>query len=344
MGIIARPHQADAHCATQRNHTPGGGDDSGLAHFFHAADGQEAHQHLRHTEVTQAPRQHGDDGDDAVVGGRAEHGLARLDELLAGGRVQLGRGHLRAGQVAGDGTQEFHGVVDTARAGHGADEHHREREEHEHALNEVGHHHRQVAAHHGVDEHDHRADDHHDVVVETEQRGEQLAHGHEAAAHVHAEEHQDDHGRDGGDHALLVMETLGEEVRNGDGIVGHYRVAAQSPGHKLPVEIGAERQSDGGPHRVGRTSEVGQARQAHQQPAAHVGGFGAQGREPRPHAAPARKVFLGGGVGAFGVDESDGQHGRKIDDHGQQNPEIVGQLRPSSIMTPSGYRHGRTMC
>ena len=34
-----------------------------------------------------------------------------------------------------------------------------------------------------------------------------------------------------------------------------------------------------------------------------------------------------GGVGAFGVDESDGQHGRKIDDHGQQNPEIVGQLR-----------------
>ena len=29
-------------------------------------------------------------------------------------------------------------------------------------------------------------------------------------------------------------------VRNGDGIVGHYRVAAQSPGHKLPVEIGAE--------------------------------------------------------------------------------------------------------
>ena len=44
--------------------------------------------------------------------------------------------------------------------------------------------------------------------------------------------------------------------------------------------------------------------------------------------APAREVFLGGGVGAFGVDESDGQHGRKIDDHGQQNPEIVGQLRP----------------
>ena len=43
--------------------------------------------------------------------------------------------------------------------------------------------------------------------------------------------------------------------------------------------------------------------------------------------APARKVFLGRGVGAFGVDESDGQHGRKIDDHGQQNPEIVGQLR-----------------
>lgn len=195
-------------------------------------------------------------------------------------------------------------------------------------MNEVGHHHRQVAAHHGVDEHDHRADDHHDVVVETEQRGEQLAHGHEAAAHVHAEEHQDDHGRDGGDHALLVMETLGEEVRNGDGIAGHYRVAAQSPGHKLPVEIGAERQADGGPHRVGRAGEVGQARQAHQQPAAHVGGFGAQGREPRPHAAPARKVFLGGGVGAFGVDESDGQHGRKIDDHGQQNPEIVGQLRP----------------
>ena len=34
--------------------------------------GQEPHEHLRHAEVAQAPRKHGDDGDDAVVGGRAE--------------------------------------------------------------------------------------------------------------------------------------------------------------------------------------------------------------------------------------------------------------------------------
>ena len=195
--------------------------------------------------------------------------------MLTGGRIQLGRGHLRAGEIAGDGAQEFHGVVDAACAGHSADEHHRERKEHEHALNEVGHHHRQIATHHGVDEHDHRADDHHDVVVEAEQRGKQLAHRHEAAAHIHAEEHQDDYGRNSGNHALLVMESLGEEIRNSDGVTGHHRVATQAAGHKFPVEIGTESQADGSPHRIGRAGEVGQARQAHEQPAAHVGGFGA---------------------------------------------------------------------
>ena len=162
------------------------------------------------------------------------------------------------------------------------------------------------------------------MVVPAEQRGEQFADGHEAAADVHAEEHEDDERRDGGDDIAIVMEAFREEVRNGDRVTGNHRVAAQPARDEFPVEVRAERQADRGPHRVGRAGEVGDAGQAHEQPAAHVGGFRAQGREPRPHAAPAREVLSGGGVGPLGIDEADGQHGHEVDDHRHEHPDVFG--------------------
>lgn len=73
--------------------------------------------------------------------------------------------------------------------------------------------------------------------------------GHEAAADVHAEEYEDDERSDGGYDIAIVMEALGEEVRNGDRVAGHHGVAAQTACDEFPVEVRAERQTDGRPHR-----------------------------------------------------------------------------------------------
>lgn len=117
------------------------------------------------------------------------------------------------------------GVVDTTRGGHRAHEDHSQREEHEQALDEVGHHHGQVAADDGIGEHDGRADHHGQMVVPAEQRGEQFADGYEAAADIHAEEHEDDERGNRGDDVLPIVETFGEEVWDGDGITGDHRIA-----------------------------------------------------------------------------------------------------------------------
>lgn len=120
---------------------------------------------------------------------------------------------MRAVEESRNALEEGDGVVDAAGGRHGADEHHGQREEHEQALDEVGHDHGQIAADDGVREHDGGADHHGQVVVPAEQRGEEFADGHEAAADVHAEEYEDDERSDGGYDIAIVMEALGEEVR-----------------------------------------------------------------------------------------------------------------------------------
>ncbi len=255
---------------------------------------------------------------------------------------------MRAVEEARNGLQHRHGVVDAADGRDGADEHHGEREEHEQTLDEVGHDHGQIAADDGVGEHDGRADHHGQVVVPAEQGGEELADRHEAAADVHAEEHEDDQRRDGGDDVLLVVEALGEEVRHGDRVTGHHRIAAQSLGDDLPIEVGADRQSERGPQRIRGTGEVGETGQSHEQPSAHVGSLGAERGQPRSDATPAREVLSRGRVGTFGVHEADRQHGREIDDHGHKNPDVFGNHVPFPLSSntdriSADYRWRKTL-
>ena len=181
---------------------------------------------------------------------------------------------MRAVKESWNAFEEGDGVVDSADGRHGTDEHHGQRKKHEQALDEVGHDHGKIAADQGVGEHDGRTDHHGQVVVPAEQGREEFTDRHEAAADIHAEKYEDDQRRDGGDDVAFVMESFGEEVRNGDRVTCHHGVAAQTPCDELPIEVGAESQAEGRPQRVGGTGEVGDARQTHEQPAAHIGGFG----------------------------------------------------------------------
>ena len=231
---------------------------------------------------------------------------------------------MRAVKEAWNAFEEGDGVVYAADGCDGTDEHHGQREKHEQALDEVSHDHGKIASDHGVGEHDGRADHHGQVVVPAKQGREKFADRHEATADIHAEKYEDDQRRDGGDDVAFVMESFGEEVRNGDRVTCHHGVAAQTACDELPVEVGAESQAEGRPQRVGGTGEVGDARQSHEQPAAHIGGFGAQCRQPWTNASTTREILTSGGIGPLGVDEADGEHGHKIDDHRQQHPKIFG--------------------
>ena len=215
------------------------------------------------------------------------------------------------------------GVFHAAGRRDRADEHGGQREEHEHALNEVGGAHREVAAHEGIEEHDDGADDHHDAVVPAKQRGEQLAHGDEAGRGVDGEEQKDDDRGDGHEDVLRVMEAIGEEVGHRDGVAGLLGVLAQALGHELPVQIGADGQADGRPHGIRRAGEVGHAGQAHEEPPRHIRRFGRQGREPRSQAAAAEEVLLGRRVGALGVHKADDHYYDEVEQHGEYDLHIA---------------------
>ena len=286
------------------------------------ADGEEAREDLRHAEVAQAPGERGDDGDEAVGDGLAEDGHTVLNNLHAVGANDRRGGH-RGGDEAGDIREERRGVLNAASSGDGADEHHDEHEEHEAALHEVGGNHGEVAAHHRVQEDDEGAQSHHGGVVHTEQRVKELPHGHEAAAHVDAEEEHRDEGRDGADDVLVVFEAAVVEARHGDG-VGCLGVLAQALGDELPVEPGADGQADGSPAGLREAGEVRQARQAHEQVAAHVRRLCRQGREPGTDLATAQEVFGCGRVGPLRVHKTDGEHDDEVEDHRQKYEEISG--------------------
>ena len=135
---------------------------------------------MGHAEVAQAPCQHGQGLDKAVIGD------------LAGGNI----GHLHQTQIAGDGT----GVIgDSApAAGHfdAEAQHHDQGDGHDDALDQVGGGHGQEAAHDGIQNDHRRADQHGDHVIEAEQAVEQLADGGEAGGGVGDEEDENDKSGD----------------------------------------------------------------------------------------------------------------------------------------------------
>ena len=171
------------------------------------AHAHEAHEHLRHAEVTKAPGQSRHDGDNAIGAGVGEQRSSVLHDLIAG-LVQNGRGYFGARQEAGDGLQKRHGVVDAARRGHRADEHGHQREEHERSLNEVGRAHRKVPAHERVQKYDERADNHHGRVIPAEERGEQFSAGDKARTGINTEEQEDDDGGNGHEDMLVIVKAI----------------------------------------------------------------------------------------------------------------------------------------
>ena len=128
------------------------------------------------------------------------------------------------------------------------------------------------------------------------------------------------------------MIPLGEEVRHGKGIHSD-AVTPQAAGGDKEIQIGAQRQTDAGPARIGQTGPIGKAGQAHQQIAGHIRGLGAERRHPRTKAAAAEEVCLRVLIGAAGKDDADDDHRQHIQGHGQQMLQICSIHRETPLLT-----------
>ena len=98
-------------------------------------------------------------------------------------------------------------------------------------------------------------------------------------------------------------------------------VPAQALGDDQPVDIGAHGEADGRPRGVGEAAQIRKPRQAHQQPAAHVGRFGAHRGHKRPETAAAEVEIIGGLIFA-GIPDADADDDGQIDNDRNEHADF----------------------
>ena len=251
----------------EANGHPSHGDAAGFLDFFGVLDAHETHQNVGHTEVAEAPGEARNQGDKA--------------DGLAGGGVGK-----EAHQVGVLGVHGVHGSGKSARAGHDNRGNHDDGNEHHGRLDKVGPANGEEAAHEGVAHHHDGAENQSRVVVHAEDGSEELGASHKAGHGVEKEEGENEDGGDNADNALVVAETVREKVGEGDGIAAEVAVLAEPATHDFPVQVGADHETDTDPG-FGKAAHEDGAREAHQKPAAHVGGLCGHGDHPLVHATVA---------------------------------------------------------
>ena len=155
-----------------------------------------------------------------------------------------------------------------------------QRNTHNNTLNQVCGGYGHKTAHDGVTYDYYRSDNHRHMILDSEETGEQCSDRLKARRRIRNKENQNYNRRDTHQNVFLVPETSGKEIRNGNR-VAFYRIAAQTLRHNQPVQIGSQTQADSGPTSVRDAGQISDARQSHQEPAAHIGSLRAHRRYQR---------------------------------------------------------------
>ena len=306
----AEAHHTDDDGGRHRDDHPHRGNAAAEDQLLLLLNGHETEQDVGHSEIAEAPRHRGDDVQQTVGGG------------CVGGRVVAGH----HGQVAGQALGVGHHGVPAARRADAVHQHSHQRQRHDDGLDEVGGGHGAETAQNRITHDDEGRHQHRRHVVHPEQAVEQLATGRKAGGRVGHEEDDDDDRAQRVEQVALVMESQRQELRHRDGVqIG--RVPPQPPGHDQPVQPCTHRKADGCPAGRGDAGEVGKARHSHQQPAGHIAGLGAHGRDQRTHLAAA-KVEVGAVVVGFAVRKPDEQHRHQIDNDGNNDTDVAHILSP----------------
>ena len=151
---------------------------------------------MGHAEIPKAPRQGGDDVQEAEA-----------PRFLGGPQVALGQV-----EIARQGGGVLHDLGPAARLTDAEEDDHDQGDGHEDALQQVRGGDGQEAAQHRVGNDDDGPGDHGGVIVHPEQAVEQGAHGLKAGRRVGDKEHQDDQRGDQGKHVLFFAVALGEKL------------------------------------------------------------------------------------------------------------------------------------
>ena len=118
------------------------------------------------------------------------------------------------------------------------------------------------------------------------------------------------------------LSSLKRLEKNSGTVIDLSGVDTQPLGHQQEVQVGAQRQTDGGPRRVGDTGEVRHAGQTHQQPGAHVAGLGAHGRDHGAQLAAAQIEAVRAALAGAGVGHAYEHHGDEVHRNGDDDTNL----------------------
>ena len=269
-GQIDAADHADGDGRGQGKDDPGHRDVRGLLDFFGGTDGHEAHEDVRLSEVAEAPGQQGDE----------------LDE--ADGRPVLLRQRIEHRGV--DAFDAGNHMLQTAGSHCAADRYDEDGEEHHHALDEVRTGDGEEAADERVEDDGAGTDEDRILIRHAEHGLEETSGGHEARGRIDHEEDEDEDRRHDPEQAARIVIAVLQELRQREGVLGDLRVFPQSGGDEMPVGPGADGDADRDPACV-QSGEIGEARHAHEHPAAHVRGLGGKRGDPGAELPVAEKII-----------------------------------------------------
>lgn len=295
-------HDPDAYGNGHGDDNPDGCHTTGQGKLFLILDGHEAQEDMGHAAVAQTPSHNGDDGQQAVG-------------LRCAGGYAVGFGHV---QVAGHCLYVCDDGIPAAGYFHAEQQDDDEGNGHKDALDQVCGACRQKTARCRIANDDNGGDNHRPNIVHAEQAAEQFPAGSEAGGCVRDEEYDDDDGGNAHEDVFMITVSAGEKVRDSDGVVRHMGVDTDPLGNDEPVEISTDGKTDGCPCRVCHTCQVRNAGQTHEEPAAHIGGFGTHGGDKGAQfsAAQIEVVYV---VVFLGAIDADAQHGNEVQGNGNHD-------------------------
>ena len=256
---------------------------------------------MRHTEVSEAPGQGGEDHDPVV--------FSCLCCLNTGVGEEI--------QITGNRFCICHNGVPTAGSVNAENQNNNQREGHDKALDQAGDRRCHKAAHRAVCHDNNGGDDHRGHIVPTEHVVEQLAAGDKAGSGIGNKEDNYHQCTDDLDQLGVIPEAFREEIRNGDR-VQLCGINAQPAGDEQPVQISAGSKPDSGPAGLSNTAEQRQTGNTHQQIGTHVGCFGAHGGNDGAKFA-STEIKVGAVAGPFGMAVADIDHTGQVNNNGENN-------------------------
>ena len=285
------------------NDHPDRGNAAGNLDLVLVVDRHKAQENVGHTEITQTPRQGGNDAQTAV-----------RDQLAV---CCPGTGKA---EVILDASRIFHHIIHAAGCVDAVNHQNHQRRSHHDALDQVSKACRQESAQAGVCDNDNGADNHCHMVIPAEQLIEQLAAGRKARCSIRHEEHQNNHSGNSHQHVLVVTIAVGKKVRDGDGVSASLGIHPEPLCHQQPVQISTDGETDRRPAYLRTAAQIRQSRQSHQQIAAHVRCLRTHGRDDGTEP-PSSQIKVSDTAVLFGVYHADHDHHCHIHQNSDQNTQ-----------------------